>query len=151
LYAPQLSAQVRAAVVKNVDEPGRSPYQAVQTSFNNCGVYGWAYFPAVPAGKRLVVTHASGQFQLTTSSIVRARLLSVPSTATSSCAVISGVPFALLPPIDFSSLIASFAGPTQFYVEEGAIPAIFVQSPFDLSAGKVADFSIQGYLIDKSL
>ena len=88
LYTPQLFAQARAALVKNVDEPGRSPYQAVQMTFNNCGVYGFAYFPAVPAGKRLVVTFVSGQFQLTTTSKVYVRLLSAPSLTTS-CAVIT--------------------------------------------------------------
>ncbi len=150
LYTPQLFAQVRPAVVKNVDEPGRSPYQAIQTSFNNCGVYGFAYFPPVPAGKRLVVTFMSGQFQLTVTSKVYARLLSAPAV-TSSCAVLSGVPFAILPVFDLSNLIASFSSPTQFYVEEGAVPTLFVQSPLDLGVAKVADFSIQGYLIDKTL
>ncbi len=150
LYTAQIFAQVRPAVVKNVDEPGRSPYQAIQTSFNNCGVYGFAYFPPVPAGKRLVVTYMSGQFQLTVSSKVYARLFSVPSV-TGSCAVISGVPFAILPVFDNSNLIASFSSPTQLYIEEGAVPTLFIQSPLDLGVAKVADFSIQGYLIDKTL
>ncbi len=54
------TAQVRAALVKNVDEPGRAPYQA-QVEFNaNSGCGGasacnFVTFPAVPAGKRLVV------------------------------------------------------------------------------------------------
>ena len=150
LYTPQLSAQARPALVKNADEPGRSPYQAIQTTFNNCGVYGFAYFPPVPAGKRLVVTYMSGQFQLTVNSKVYARLFSVPSVTTN-CAVISGVPFAILPVFDLTNLIASFSAPTQFYIEEGTVPTLFVQSPLDLGVAKVADFSIQGYLIDKTL
>ncbi len=135
LHTPQLCAQARPALVKNADEPGRSPYQAVQTTFNNCGVYGFAYFPPVPAGKRLVVTYMSGQFQLTVTSKVYARLFAVPSITTN-CAVISGVPFAILPVFDLTNLIASFSAPTQFYIEEGTVPTLFVQSPFDLGLGK---------------
>lgn len=52
--AKPLMAQIRAALVRNIDEPGRSPYQvrAVGVSSNtSCQVS----FPPVPAGKRLVV------------------------------------------------------------------------------------------------
>jgi hypothetical protein len=62
-YAKPLMAQVRAALVSNVDDPGRIPYQA--TSF--CQLLGLnscvANFPQVLAGKRLVVTHVSGRLE----------------------------------------------------------------------------------------
>jgi hypothetical protein len=57
-------AQTRAALVKNVDEPGRAPYQSV-VDFNagsGCGSNtscNFVSFAAVPAGKRLVVEHLS--------------------------------------------------------------------------------------------
>lgn len=55
------SAQVRAALVQSVDEPARNPYQ--ETLFNvPCRATAICTFDfaAVPAGKRLVVTHISG-------------------------------------------------------------------------------------------
>ncbi len=51
-YAKPLFAQVRAALVQNVDEPGRRPYQALATI--NPGHLGVA-FPMIPTGQRLVV------------------------------------------------------------------------------------------------
>ena len=57
------AAQARPAYTANVDDPARVPYQG--------SVRQWCFladpacdftFPAVPAGKRLVVTHASGYF-----------------------------------------------------------------------------------------
>ena len=58
-YAQPLMAQVRAALVKNIDEPGRNPYTAFlpcySSSTNSCT----AFFPAVPANMELVVQHIS--------------------------------------------------------------------------------------------
>jgi hypothetical protein len=59
---PAIAQAVRAALVANVDDPGRIPYQAIAfcqagpANFNTCD----ALLPAVPAGKRLVITHVSG-------------------------------------------------------------------------------------------
>lgn len=59
-YAQPLVAQVRAAFVQNVDEPGRNPFQEGQLTLacnlpGDCAIV----FPAVPAGKRLVVNNVS--------------------------------------------------------------------------------------------
>ena len=61
--AKPLMAQIRAALVKNIDEPGRSPYQ----SANHCESSGPALFcggqfATVPLGKRLVIQHVSISF-----------------------------------------------------------------------------------------
>src|SRR5262245_25873570 len=60
-FAKPLLAQVRAALVQSVDEPGRNPYQ--ETKSVEC-VTGLSFcefdFSPVPAGKRLVVTNLSG-------------------------------------------------------------------------------------------
>jgi hypothetical protein len=51
-------AQTRSALVKNVDEPGRVPYQhAVDFQGSECTTPSFCIveFPVVPAGKRLVV------------------------------------------------------------------------------------------------
>ena len=74
--APPVIAQVKAALVKNQDEPGRTPYEA-QAAFDvtGCDSASCANFllipgtptvvqfdinPPIPAGKRLVVKHVSG-------------------------------------------------------------------------------------------
>jgi hypothetical protein len=52
-YAKPLLAQVRAALVQNMDEPGRHPYQ-VRIGFDTAQGFA-ADFPDVPVGQRLVV------------------------------------------------------------------------------------------------
>jgi hypothetical protein len=59
-FAKPLLAQVRAALVQNVDEPGRSPYQESQFNFCPTGSVCDYNFAAVPPGKRLVLTNVSG-------------------------------------------------------------------------------------------
>jgi len=59
-YAVPAIAQIKAALVKNVDEKGRSPYQ--QSGFVQCTASSGfcdLVFPPVPAGKRLVAEHIS--------------------------------------------------------------------------------------------
>lgn len=59
------SAQVRAALTKNVDEPGRMPFQASALfapsacSFNSVLYFCSVSFPAVPAGKRLIIDYVT--------------------------------------------------------------------------------------------
>ena len=55
-YAPPLMAQVRAAMVQDVDQPARAPFQ-VTVPIN---ITNFTYTPVViPAGKRLVVDYIS--------------------------------------------------------------------------------------------
>ena len=57
--AQPLSAQVRAAIIQDVDEPGRNPYQEAQ--FVTCAAQHCNFsFSTVPTGKRLVLTNVSG-------------------------------------------------------------------------------------------
>jgi hypothetical protein len=55
-YAPPLIAQVKAALVQDVDQPARAPFQVkVPININN-----FTYTPVtIPAGKRLVVDYIS--------------------------------------------------------------------------------------------
>ena len=55
-YAPPLMAQVRAALVQDVDQPARAPFQVtVPININN-----FTFTPvSIPAGKRLVVDYIS--------------------------------------------------------------------------------------------
>src|SRR5215468_9758461 len=60
-FAKPLLAQVRAALVQSVDEPGRNPDQ--ETKVAGCGLSHPECdltFAAVPPGKRLVLTNVSG-------------------------------------------------------------------------------------------
>src|SRR5262245_28788450 len=56
-YAEPVIAQVRAALVQNVDEPGRNPF-AVASSSQNFGLF------TVPAGKRYVIEGFSASCQV---------------------------------------------------------------------------------------
>ena len=60
---PAIAQAVRAALVSNVDDPGRIPYAgALSCSFDN-SVLCLVPIPPVPNGKRLVITHVSGFVQ----------------------------------------------------------------------------------------
>jgi hypothetical protein len=139
--SPKLMAAIKAALVQNVDEPGRNPYQ--ETKLLTCsagssfcsGDYG-----PVPVGKRLVVTNVSGRVELAVAG--------------------SGIQ------VDFSNqngldipLLAISQGPGGFgaerrvvnqtvmaYFEPGGTPAIFVQNNGVLPVGSPT-FSITGYYI----
>ena len=71
-FIPEASAQIRAAYTKNVNEPGREPYNiTVEFSSLSCifNCSNFAQFsgvllfnaPPVPAGKRLIVLSVSAQ------------------------------------------------------------------------------------------
>jgi hypothetical protein len=68
LLLPQAAfAQVRPALVKNVDEPGLVPFsQTFQISITACSCQNCCFLTTapVPAGKRLVITNVSGFFPL---------------------------------------------------------------------------------------
>jgi hypothetical protein len=75
-YAKPLLAQVRAALVQNVDEPGRNPYQ--EAIFTTCsGTQNCNFgFSIVPPGKRLVVTHVNGFIDVRNATLPNANLQS---------------------------------------------------------------------------
>ena len=72
--AKPLMAQIKAAFVQNVDEPGRNTYQ--ETHSGNCPPLNQRlctfYFAAVPAGKRLVLTNVSGYIDVRNGSLPNA-------------------------------------------------------------------------------
>jgi hypothetical protein len=59
-YAVPVLAQVRAALVKNIDERGRTPYMQTLSCNANGLTSCESLFPAVPANKRLVIEHING-------------------------------------------------------------------------------------------
>jgi hypothetical protein len=75
--AKPLLAQIKAAFVENVDEPGRNPFHVTkyfgllsagfQCDSNDLCT---AFYGVVPAGKRLIVTHVSGLIFCATPGVV---------------------------------------------------------------------------------
>jgi len=61
---PRLLAQVRAAIVKNVDEPGRTPYQATLTCHTGNNTICFATAAPIPANTRLVLRHVGAEFDI---------------------------------------------------------------------------------------
>jgi hypothetical protein len=59
-YAVPVLAQVRSALVKNVDERGRSPYGQTAACNTTGSTVCAAIFPAIPANKRVVIEHVNG-------------------------------------------------------------------------------------------
>lgn len=89
--AREAIAQIRAALVKNVDEPGLVPFsQSFTISTNACGCMNCCFpeTPPVPAGKRLVITNVSGYFPVSAAGnlgpvTIQQRDPGPPSTVTS--------------------------------------------------------------------
>jgi hypothetical protein len=83
-YAPPLMAQVRAALVQDVDQPARAPFQVTVpiniNNFNSTPV-------TIPAGKRLVVDYISmsGAAQTTGSYIQPIAIFSSSVAGNPSC------------------------------------------------------------------
>ena len=137
-YAKPLLAQVRAALVSNVDDPGRIPYQTQQilcsTSFASCSV---TLAPVLP-GKRLVITNVSGSVDTSQPS----GYLVQPS--------LGGSPETLLT----TTFQGSFAGLNSFvfnqtvlrFYDAGEAPIVSVD--LGVNSPSAARFFLRGYLLD---
>jgi hypothetical protein len=68
--AKPLLAQIRAALVQNVDEPGRTPYLSYVNPIDCSGTTCHFLFAPIPAGKRLVATNITGRVLLQTPGIL---------------------------------------------------------------------------------
>jgi len=139
-YAVPAIAQIKAALVKNVDEKGRAPYQ--QSAFVQCTVAGAGlcdyYFPPVPAGKRLVVEHISANVY-------------GPSGVNGIFLVVGGNTSFALPghTLALSSLYAVNEVVLGFY-EAGQTP-LFRMATAVVDPNSSAAVTLTGYLVDLSL
>jgi len=138
--SPKLMAAVKAALVQNVDEPGRNPYQ--EMVFLSCfpGYAGIELctggFTTVPTNSRLVITHISGEVSVLGGGIGDGLLwLAYAGT--------SRTPFPLLP----GGLNGLFVNePVLAYFEAGQIPQI--QLGFTNPASNPAAFiTLAGYYV----
>ena len=135
------SAQIRSAMVRNVDEPARVPYfvsaQPVCPYLNECDLSG----PIVPAGKRLRVTRLEGILVGQTTSIFFALMendnshpvLLFPSQPTSGA---------------FFGQVVSFNQEIDFYFEAGQTPIITVGNNTSIVVDSRNRLTIVGYLVD---
>ena len=120
---------VQPLPVREVDDPGRIPYESLQTIGAGQDRF---TFPAVPAGHRLVIQHVSA-------------IVIFPSDVSDvTVAVTSPEGFStFLPPIFANS--TRFDQPVQLYVDAGNSPKVVVGAN---SAVNIGSATLTGYLLD---
>jgi len=133
----------RAALIEDRDAPGRAPYLqeiGVNPSNSICpnSFFCVITFPAVPAGRRLVITHASVEFTN-----------GVASAGTAYVSGPSGIfgPRMIIPPGGVQGanrVIAS--GPITYYLEAGQTPTI-IFSGNNIITSNSAFGMLAGYLV----
>ena len=102
-------------------------------------------FPAVPAGKQLVITYASARWTLTAGGIGPSARLGINGN------ISINDPEILLPapaPIGPDNYIAS--GPVTYYVDAGDQPTLSLGGQFVIPSSNTAFASVVGYLVDAS-
>jgi len=147
-YAKPLLAQVRAALVQNVDDPGRIPYQALRACFFSGNAFCSANLPPVPAGKRLVITHVSG--------FLRENLPGGTLVLTTILTQLGGGSYSRITiPVTFTG---SDTGRNYFAFDQSALlvcdagqsPSPSVSLGGVPSADSQAEFNLTGYMLDCS-
>jgi hypothetical protein len=138
---------IKAVLMRNVDEPGRVPFQetrSVPTScpFGACS----AGFSPVPPGKRLVIRKVSGILSLSPSaSLVVVQLLSESGGQS------KGVPNVFVPAhlqaTTTSTSYYVFNSDVLAYVDAGASPFVLAGVYFG-GIGSFSGFTLTGYYID---
>jgi hypothetical protein len=147
-YAVPLIAQVRAALVKNIDERGRIPYmvqahcasgQGVLT--NQCA----GSFPAVPGNKRFVVEYINGEIDADHNRPFSRAFLELPSPNQGSL-ILSTHFESLIGQTNFDTYSVSM--PVVFYCEAGQIAVIHLFAAQLGNSPVGGDFILSGYLVD---
>jgi hypothetical protein len=142
------AATVRPALIKNTDEPGRTPYEVqAQYYYGGCTIgcsdagsyYDVVYFhlPAVPAGKRWVIQHISGTIPTTSGGSV-----SLSSFTNSKLKWSFYGPFFPL------NGISGFSSQVFTTVEPGEVLLVDIYATSH--ANIICDIVVSGYLIDAS-
>lgn len=128
-------AQPKPALVKDIDQPGRTIYQ--ETIVLNCSTSCSGQFSAVPAGKRLVVTWVSAIYTLSTSGLV-----SYGSLARND---MSGVTVFLPPsPVPWAAPEMIINTPTLMYVDAGSSALLSISG---VATVQSATATLVGYYI----
>jgi hypothetical protein len=156
LWSAPSIAQTRAAIVKNVDEPGRTPWTTRSQILPNAGgCFGssdcfnysdgstfavWDLRP-VPAGKRWVVQSATGSF-----SGGESRTISIEFGSPRGGIVYDGIRWTHGGPFFPGTLGTTFTAPVFAVFNPGEVPYVRVSGKPSLGGYSVIVFN--GYLID---
>ena len=139
-FGEPLLAQVRAALIKNVDEKGRTPYQQFSQQFCSTSPVCTVGLPAVPAGKRLVVEHVNVEVIPEPGSI--ADLTTLTGATSGGFWTFAGEKMA-------TNSVAVNA-PVLAYFEAGQAPGVNVLWGVETGSGLV-NVALTGYLVDLTL
>jgi hypothetical protein len=144
-------AQLRAALVKNVDEPGRMPYQEM-VSYNGgssptCATSQFCIptFSPVPAGKRLVVEHISAMIFVVNTGAPNLFTFGQGFSTNTGNVMILNHAFSLGGSIG-STNIWGIDRPVRVYYGPGEVPSVKIGASAPM--GFVHNVSLHGYLID---
>jgi hypothetical protein len=145
-------AQTRPAYTKNVDEPGRIPYQYAvdfQSGTSACVTNSFCIvpFPAVPAGKRLVVEHLTVFAAVSGGGIPN--LLAFGDNFVTNQNNVFIIPPTFTPSV--TSLGATFYAlerPVRVYYEPGTTPKVKIGASANFAF--TCNMTLHGYLIDAS-
>jgi len=118
--------------VRDVDDPGRIPYQSFQ---NISAGQHELDFPAVPVGHRLVIQHVSGDMNFNFTPIQVVVTVEVTGGATSFFA-------------PFSGTFVKFDQPVQLYVESGEAANVIVLANDGIDPASRGFLTLSGYLLD---
>jgi hypothetical protein len=153
--AKPLLAQIKAALVQSVDEPGRNPYSSVGAinclggSLNLC----LAYFTTVPPGKRLVVTNIIGMIYLATPGVVTNASLAQAVGPSATSSPLLQFPTSLQAGTFAGDNITGINAAIRTYFESGAQPVIVFggSTPIDLTGTfglSASSITLSGYYIN---
>ncbi len=149
--AKPLLAQIKAALVENIDEAGRSPYQSTLVFSRNTGGCATStctlIFKGVPLGKRLVATNITGAIFVDTPGIV------LPPQLTAVTRVPATLQAGVFPgPIGNENMFAVNAPIHTFYDGGPVAPqmTIVATTPisFDTTGNTSGVLTLSGYVID---
>ena len=156
--AKPLLAQIKAAFVENVDEPGRNPFHmnnylapnlsstGVQCSANNiCS----ASYGVVPAGKRLVVTNVSGLLFVATPGVVA--YAQIYDSVSNDPLSITYMPTVLQTGTVSGSNMIGLNVPLLVYFNPGEQPTVVFQTTTPVSSASAlppSAISVSGYYVN---
>jgi hypothetical protein len=144
---PAIAQAVRAALVSNVDDPGRIPYQ----SFGGCLFLDThschSNFLPVKDGKRLVITQVSGYVEetLPSGTLILPQLSGGSSSSTSRITI----------PVAFQGNFGGqnffvFNQPVTVFIDAGQVPFLNITLGGIPGQDSAAEFTVTGYLLDCS-
>ena len=141
LLACSLASAQKAALVQPVFGPGVTPYQSNQLYNPSASIcpnqfYCQVAFPAVPAGKRLVVTHASATYSMNAGA--DEAIVSIGANLFDTM----DLPAPLF--VGTNRYVAS--SPVTYYFEPGATPYIFITGSSVITSN-TGHASLVGYLV----